>query len=303
MELRQVAAPGLGTGPGTLPKLATHVGMLLAALAFASWWTSHTILDTARTRRVADAVLENANVRHFVASEIASINTPAVGAGTVSAATGTTRTADPALSAQRALGTQLDAVLDRPDIRAKLENFVVDAHDVLIGVSTKPAVLDQQTTRALVAAALPTLSAADLAKVHEVRFSVPNVGALSNARKTLAHRFWLYCLGAIALLAFAIATTRDRRSTLRLIGRWLIGISIVHIVVLWILPVMVVPVVSTSPWADLIAAVARALSAGIITGLIVLAAVGVAFLFADHLVKPGSTAPSPKLAADTAPET
>ena len=53
--------------------------MLCSALAFGSWWASHTILDTARSRRVTEAVLESAEVRHFVATRIASVTAPAVG--------------------------------------------------------------------------------------------------------------------------------------------------------------------------------------------------------------------------------
>jgi len=60
-------------------KLFIHFGMLCAALAFASWWTSHTILDTARTRRVTQTVLESADLRHFVASHVASVTAPAFG--------------------------------------------------------------------------------------------------------------------------------------------------------------------------------------------------------------------------------
>ena len=60
---RRAFAPRLG-GSGGSGQLFIHFGMLLATLAFASWWTSHTILDTARTRKATDAVLENAIFRH-----------------------------------------------------------------------------------------------------------------------------------------------------------------------------------------------------------------------------------------------
>jgi hypothetical protein len=262
---------------GTAGKLLVHFGMLLAALAFASWWTSHTILDTARTRRATDAVLENATLRRYVADRIAAATTPAVGATTINAATATR-------SGERALTNRLDAALNRRDIRVKLEQFVVDAHDRLIGARSQPAVLDQTTARTLVAAAVPTLSAADLAKVHAVRFDVPQAQILVKGRVALAHRFSLYFLGAIVLLALALVTTDDRHATVKLIGKWLIGISVAHLVVLWIVPVVLLPAVSTNPWVNLVASVARALTAGIVSGLVVLAVGGVAFLFADHFI-------------------
>src|SRR5258708_4338057 len=162
--------------------------MLCAAFAFASWWTSHTILDTARTRRVTEAVLENADVRHFVANHIASVTAPAVGV-TAHAATN-----------HGVYANRLDAVLSRRAIQLKLEQFVVEAHERLLGERSQPAVLDQATVRTLVTAAFPSVRAADLAKVHAVTFDVPQSQALSKSRQALAHRFWLYFLGAVALL-------------------------------------------------------------------------------------------------------
>jgi len=279
--------------------LLIHFGMLLATLAFASWWTSHTILDTARTRRTTDAVLENTKVRHFVADKVASVVAPSVGAPALNAAAGTSR-ATTAASSQTVLAGRLAAVLDRRDIRTKLEQFIVDAHQRLIGEGTKPAVLDRATVRTLVTAALPHVTAKDLAKVHAVTFDVPQMGALVSARHALKDRFLLYLLGALALVALAIATSRDRRATVKVIGSWLVGISVAHLIVLWVLPVVIVPHVSNSPWAGLIAAVARALNAGIVVGLVVLAATGVAFLLGDRFIAPARAAP--QLAPGVMPE-
>jgi hypothetical protein len=251
-------------------RLLIHFGMLCAALAFASWWTSRTILDTARTRRVTEAVLQSADVRRFVADHVAAVTAPSVG---VSAATG-----------RAAYANHLDAVLARRDIQRKLEQFVVDAHKRLLGERSQPAVLDQPTVRTLVAAAFPTARAADLAQVHAVRFDVPQSQALFRSRQALAHRLWLYLLGAVVLLTAGLVTTSDRRSAVKLIGKWLIGITITHLLVLWLIPVAILPAVTTNPWAHLVAAVARAVSAGIVTTLILIALVGIAFLFADLFI-------------------
>lgn len=279
--------------------LLIHFGMLLATLAFASWWTSHTILDTARTRRTTDAVLENTEVRHFVADKVASVVAPSVGVPALNAAAGTNR-ATTAASSQAVLADRLGAVLDRRDIRTKLEQFIVDAHQRLIGEGTKPAVLDRVTVRTLVTAALPHVTAKDLAKVHAVTFDVPQMGALVSARHALKDRFLLYLLGALALVALAIATSRDRRATVKVVGSWLVGISVAHLIVLWIVPVVIVPHVSNSPWAGLIAAVARALNAGIVVGLVVLAATGVAFLLGDRFIAPARA--TPQLSPGVMPE-
>ncbi len=144
-----------------MSKLFIHFGMLCAALAFASWWTSHTILNTTRTRKVTEAVLESADLRHFVASHVAAVTAPALGVTPHAVATNSTYT------------NHLDTVLARPAIQLKLEQFVVDAHERLLGARTAPAVLDQATTRALVAAAFPSVRGSELAKVHAVKFDVP----------------------------------------------------------------------------------------------------------------------------------
>jgi len=262
-------------GRRSLSRLFIHFGMLCAALAFASWWTSHTILDTSRTRRVTQAVLENADVRRFVANHVASATAPQLSAG--------------ATANKGAYADRLDAVLRQHDIQVKLEDFVVDAHERLLGERSQPAVLDQATVRTLVKGAFPTMSAADLEKVHAVRFDVPQSQTLFKGRETFAHRFWLYFLGAVVLLAIGFVTTDDRRSALKLVGKWLVGITVAHLIVLWIVPVLILPAVTTNPWAQLVSAIARAVGAGIVTGLVVLAVVGVVCLFVDHFIPAGAS--------------
>jgi hypothetical protein len=187
----------------------------------------------------------------------------------------------------------LDAVLARRSIQLKLEGFVVDAHKRLLGERSQPAVLDQTTVRTIVAAAVPAASRADLAKLHAIRFDVPKSQALFKSQETLAHRFWLYFLGAVALLTAGLVMTDDRRGAVKLIGKWLIGITVAHLVVLWIIPVMIIPAVTTNPWAHLVAAVAHAVGAGIVTSLVVLALVGVGFLFVDHFIPAHATGEAP----------
>jgi hypothetical protein len=265
-------------GQGSASRLLVHIGMALATLAFAAWWTTHTILDTGRTQRVASAVLENTDLRHYLAGQIA----PFV------ARADTTNPQAKAVVQQR-----LTTVLDRPHVRAKLERFVGEAHARLVGERATPAVLDKATVDTLVAAALPNMTAAEIAKIPAVKVDVPQVAAFNTARRAFHDRTGLYLLGAVVALALALVVTRDRRSTLRLVGRWLIGISVGHLLVLWVVPVLVVPAVTHNPWAGLVAAVARALNAGVVTGLVVFAAAGVAFLVLDLFVPAVNPAPVP----------
>ena len=125
--------------------------------------------------------------------------------------------------------------------------------------------------------------------MHAVTFDVPQSQALFKSRQALAHRFWLYFLGAVVLLTVGLVTTDDRHAAVKLIGKWLIGITVAHLIVLWIVPVVILPAVTTNPWAHLVAAVAHAVGAGIVTSLVVLALVGVVFLFVDHFIPAPAT--------------
>ena len=67
-------------------------------------------------------------------------------------------------------------------------------------------------------AALPSISASDLANVHAVTVDVPQTQALFRSREVFAHRFWLYFAAALVLVAAGVAMSEDRRSSVKLIG-------------------------------------------------------------------------------------
>lgn len=287
----------MSTSRTSIARLLIHVGMMCAALAFASWWMSNTLLDTGRTARITDAALSNAAFRGFVADRIASVTASSLGgvpAPTgVSPAPGVGGGTPPgtAASNEKALATNVADVLARPDIRTHLETFVDQAHDLLVGRSHTPATLDADTVRTVVAAALPSTPPAQLARLSAITFSVPKNASLDAGREAFAHRFPLYALGAIILVGLAIVLTDDRHATVKTVGTWLLGISVAHLVVLWLVPVVIVPAVTTNPWAGLVAAVFRVVSAALVTGLIVLAGLGVAFRLADHWIPVSRSAP------------
>jgi hypothetical protein len=274
----------LGSAGGRA-RLLTHLGMVLAALAFSSWWTTHTVFDTTRSRRIAEVALTSAPLRAYVAEAIA----PVVSAAVPTLLSSPVGSSTPA--ATEAVTPRLEAVLADPAIQAKLEQFIGDIHDRLVGIRSGPAILDPQTVAQLVAAADPQVTLADLARIPPVSIDVPTQRPLVDGSRTFRSRWPLYALGAVVLLAAAIAVTRDRRDTVRLIGKWLIGISIAQLVVLYVIPVLVVPRVTSNAWAGLVAAVAQEVGANLVTGLALMAAAGVACLFANRFIP--QAAPSP----------
>jgi hypothetical protein len=260
---------GGSRGVGAISRLLLHLGMLAAALSFTSWWVSHTILDVSRTQRVTHAVLADSDFRAFVAGEISPMIQEEVPGVVVPTA---------------ALQSRVATVLDDPGVRSQLETFVVDIHKGLLGERDQPAVLDQPTLARIVTAAVPSIPPEDLAQLHAVSINPPRLGPLSTTRKLLQDKFGLLVAVAALLLVGGVALSGNRRQALSLIGRWLIVISLVHLVFLWAIPVLILPAVTSSPWASLIAAVAKALSAGLLTGLVILFVAGVGLLVINRFV-------------------
>ncbi len=282
----------VGTSPrqaGATAQLLTHLGMALAAMAFASWWTTHTVYDTTRTRRIATVVLASPELRSYVADKIAPVIVQALPPGTDPASSTAPLNPD-----QLAVG--ISDALGRPEVQQGLVAFVGELHDRLIGIGSGPVVLDQHIVQELAGAADPNLTLADLAKIPAASIPIPQQAGLSAGNAAMRSRWPWYALGSAVLLSAAIVITSDRRATLQLIGRWLIGISVAQLLVLYVVPVWIVPRVTSNPWADLVASVIREWGATMVTGLAVLAAGGVVCVIADHLVPSKDTdraAPAP----------
>lgn len=288
-----------------------RLGMILAALAFTSWWSSHTIFNPDRTAEVADAVLADAQFRGYLAGVMAPVIVAAVpdatGLADAAEASGAAGTADitpqPGTSGtapgDAALQQRIADALGSQVARTGVERFLVDAHRTLIGVPTdgsaaagpagaddRSVTLDAATVDALVSAAIPGISAEQLAAIPPVNFEVPRAAAFLGPRRLLADRAWMFALGAATLVGIAFAVSTDRRGSVKTVGRWLVGISLTQLVVLYVLPVLVAPKVSDSPWVRLASNVARALGAGVISGLVVMVVAGVALVSIDLLFKP-----------------
>jgi hypothetical protein len=251
--------------------------MLLCGIAFTGWYAQHTVLDTTRTERVATTVLSDATVRNFVAGEVEPV---------IASASPTTAAAVP--------GAQLSATLADPAIQQDLSQFVGDIHRRVIGVGAGPVTLDKTAVDRLVTAAEPTISPAELAKIPPVTFTVPRAASLNSSRRIIADHWWLFGLVGLAMVVGGVATAADRRNAVKVIGKWLIGLSLVQLLFLWVVPVWIVPAATNNVWALVVSKVARALNGGLVVGLFVICAVGVAALFVDLFLPKteGATAPT-----------
>ena len=280
--------------------MLVRVGMVLAALAFTSWWSSHTIFNPDRTAQVADAVLTDAQFRGYLASVMAPVIIEAVptatalavaansaGPGSTDPVPGTTGVAPGDAAVQQRLADALGSQVARTGV----EDFLTEAHRSLIGEDRRTVTLDAATVDALVTAAIPGISAEQLATIPPVSFDVPRVGVLLGPRRFLADHAWMFAAGAVVLVGLGIAVSKDRRSSVKTVGRWLIGISLGHLLVLYVLPVFVAPALTDNPWVHLAANVAKALGAGVTSGLVLLIVAGAALMMIDLLIKPAGVNP------------
>src|SRR6188472_1333578 len=104
--------------------------MLVAGLAFTGWYASRTVLDTARTERVAHAVLTDETIRDFIAERIEPVLTRAA-PGAAAALTAQAGGASPTSPGQpivdaASVQSQLATVLADPAIQRDLEQFIGD---------------------------------------------------------------------------------------------------------------------------------------------------------------------------------
>ena len=195
-----------------------------------------------------------------------------------------TPTTTPSAGQVDAFRTQLADAMARPEITSELERFITDAHRHLIGETTGSVTLSKRTVETLVTAVAPTLAPADLAKIPPVDVDVPTISALNTARTFLAERLLLLFVATVALIILGLLVSNDRAASLKTVGRWLIAISLGHVLVMWVLPVLIVPRLTDSPWAHLVAGAARALGGGVITGLVLMLGIGIACIFAEKLM-------------------
>jgi hypothetical protein len=268
--------------------------MLLCGVAFTGWYANHTLFDTGRTERVAQTVLSDARIRDFVASEIEpaiALASPTTAQALMSQS-GTAPTTPTAAtdSAQR----QLSAALAEPAVQGELERFVGDLHGRVVGIGHGPVTLDRAAVERLVTAAVPTISPAELAKIPPVTFNVPDTRSYFPLRHAVADHWWIFAIFGVAMVAAGLVMSGDPRDAVKVVGKWLIGLSLAQLLFLWIVPVYAVPAFTDNVWAHVASKVARALNGGLVVGLVVIAAVGVLLLFVDvFLPRDRAAAPGP----------
>jgi len=231
------------------------LGLLSASLALSAWWVQHTAFNTASTSTIAEAALQNPELRADLARGIADRVATELGV-------------DHAL-----IESAADATLVRPDIAAAFASVLRDIHSRLIGQTSGPVVVAPD----LVARAIGNQAAAQLPPVS---IDVPTFDALNTTRKTLHDAIPILVSVAVVLVLLGLLIHSSKPAALRILGGWFLGASVVELLIAYGVPVLILPALVDSPYAELVAEVDKATLGPLVGVLIMLAGAGVGCLVA-----------------------
>jgi hypothetical protein len=214
-----------------LAGLLFFVAAILLALAAGGWWLQRVAFDPSSSRAVAREVFTDAEMRGQIAALVSEVAAPAVGRPA--------NELNPWIS---------NTVLANPGAAEFLAEVVEDVHARLIG--GEPARITGQQMSLIVrdqrAAELPP-----------VTLPVEQIGILDTIRTALR---WFVPLAAIAGLAAAvlgILAHPERTEALFGIGVFCIIAAVLAMVLGYVVPAFVLPLVSDNLWLEVIPAVAN----------------------------------------------
>ena len=174
--------------------------------------------------------------------------------------------------------------LVQPGIATAFAGVLRDVHARLIGEATGPVMIPPD----LVVRATGNPAAAQL---PPVAVDVPTFDALDSTRRALHRAIPLLITSAVVLGLLGLVFHPSKPTALRIIGAWFIVASIVELVVAYTLPVILLPALVDSPYAELVAEVDKATIGPLVGVLIMLAGAGVACLVAGSWLERRQAAP------------
>ncbi len=208
------------------------------ALGFAlnGWWFNHTALNPSTTEKVAEHVLANEDVNDQLVRVITANVAPQL------TAAGVPITEE-----------QVDEIVRRqthsPGGIALLQDLVTQAHAKVIGQSSAPVVI---TTQQLV-----SMFGSAAAGLQPVEIPVPEVKPLSWLQDTLDSTVPMAVTVAIIAAVLSFLVDSDKAASLRGIGVGLVLIALAMMVIGYVLPVLVAPHLTSSPWVDAVPEIAK----------------------------------------------
>ena len=198
----------------------------------------YTAFSPGHTKRAAHAVLADNDIKAAVAKAIAEATTPLLNTDPAHPVTVSEVQAIVIAGAGTTEGSSL------------LEQVVADAHAHLIGSSTAPV---QITAAEMV----PLVGNQLAATASTITLPVPKVTALSIIRRVLKWMVPIAGIAAILLIMVGFAAHPERAELLRSLGFLLLGMALLLAIIGYIVPALVLPLLSKDVWIGALPRLAR----------------------------------------------
>ncbi len=207
-----------------------HAGLALATIALSAWLVRRTALEPNRTAEVADAVLESPELRDEISSQVSE---------RVGEQTGT----DP-LDVE----PLVDDALEQEGVARMLADTITAAHRRLLDPDAPPPTIDTSAMDVLSGGAVPEQFALD----------VPTIGFLDTARRAIDATLPFVAIAAALFALAGIAMHPNPPRAICQVGYWMVAATLVQVLVGFLIPVVIVPAATDSPWADIVATAVKA---------------------------------------------
>lgn len=213
----------------TLAGLLFGLAYTCASLAVAGFLLQRTAFDPNRSADAAGAVLGDSGIKRQLVDVIVEATAPQL--------------TDGSQASIDALRATVTTVANHPDGHRLLARIIHDAHARLIGEQTSPV----QITGAQLVPIVRTEAAAAL---PPVTLPVPKITALDIARHALD---WLVPIAGVAtllLIGLGFFAHPDRGALLRSLALGVLLLAVLAALLGYVVPRLVIPLLSDSPWAD-----------------------------------------------------
>lgn len=257
----------------SLAGLVLGLSLVLATVAWAGFTMSHTVLDPARSERLADQLFDNEQLRGALVDRLT--------AGMTAALPAEAPTVPDQLLRQAA-----DRALDDPSVQALVREGIVKTHRNALEGNVEPVTIDASalgsSTRAALVEVRPELDSL-LPQVPPVAITLPTSGLSKlGAIKDFVDRFtFLAAAVALAGAVVSLIVTSDRPAVLRRVASWAFGAAGFWLVVAFGLPWLANRIAPTS--AAIITAIIDVFFGAMIPPAITMAFVGAALLGGSFL--------------------
>lgn len=232
-----------------LAAVLMSIAHLALGFAINGWWFNHTALNPSTTSKIAEHVLGNDDVNDQLVRVITANVAPQLAA------------ADAPITEEQVEDIVRQQTHSAGGI-ALLQNLVTEAHARVIGQSSAPVVV---TTQQLV-----SMFGTPAAGLQPIEIPVPEVKPLSWLQDTLDSTVPMAVMVAIVAAVLSFLVDSDKAAALRGIGIGLVLVAGALMVIGYVLPVLVAPQLTSSPWVEVVPEIARD-QLGLLGGIALLA--------------------------------